>query len=273
MSTASKSFLGVLSLFPIALLSAAACGGSALDNHSGTARGNGVAGSSSAGGSASSAGSGGSFAGAPQGVAGTGHAGYAAGGAISGGGNGNAGSGGFDVSACTSNTQCKVVPVSCCGACNSGSLASYTAINSANEMQFFARCATVDCAPCGSTLAPTLNDPSLYFVATCRKPADAAPDAPGKCVVVDLRATELTACKTQSDCGLRSGTGCCSGCSGRLVALNGSHAPELSDLVCGSEEPTACPACAPIFDGYRATCVEGRCSVETTSCTAEHPCF
>jgi len=230
MRTASPAFFSFLSLFPLALLSAAACGGSAFDSRDGL---------------------------------GAGTAGAAAGGAA------NGGSGGLDLSACTSNTQCEVVPISCCS-CGTGPSSNFTAINAAYEMQFSARCAAVACAPCEQA-TPPLDDPRHYLVATCQRPAEASANAAGRCVVVDLRATELTACQTASDCSLRSGTSCCSGCSGSIVALNGSHMPELSGLICGSE-PVACPACAPSFDQYLATCSEGRCGVEFNPCPASHPC-
>ena len=173
MSSARKSFLGFLGFFPIALLSAAACGGSAFDNRAGVAGSNGmagsngVAGSNSAGSGGSSTGSGGNSAGATHAGAGTGpgHAGSAAGGAAS---------GGLDLSACTSNSPCEVVPISCCG-CGTGPISNFTAINAAYEMQFSARCAAVDCAPCGPMPSPPLDDPRLYLVATCQRPADAQP--------------------------------------------------------------------------------------------------
>ncbi|HET7538809.1 MAG TPA: hypothetical protein VFK05_03025 [Polyangiaceae bacterium] len=262
-------------------MSALACGGHAFESHSGGAgspslgsggSATGVAGSVSSAGTLALAGSGqvGS-AGAAVGGGGASHGGAGNGGTGNGGasnaGMSNAGAGGAEVDTCTSNSQCEVVPVGCCSC--SESIENFTAINRGYETQFKGKCELVDCGPCPG--AQGLNAPSLYYIATCQKAAGAAPNAEGKCVVVDLRATDITGCKIDSDCGLRSGTACCSGCSGRLVALNNNQNPELSDLVCDGG-PMSCPACAPLFDGYRATCVDARCSVETTPCSYAHPC-
>src|SRR3954463_5988460 len=156
MSSAKKSFLALVSWVPIALVSAAACGGSALENGNSSGGSNSLAGTSSVAGGGSTAGSGNS-AGASQTVGGqnSGQAGSAAGGAIGPGGSGNAGASsggaassggnaGFDVTACTSNQQCEVVPASCCSCGILGPATNFTAINSAYRGQFNERCATVD---------------------------------------------------------------------------------------------------------------------------------
>ena len=271
MSSAQKSFLAILSLLPIALVSAAACGGSALETRNGVAGSNGLAGTNSAG-SSNATGGNRSAGGAFNGTGGysSGQAGSAIGGAVGRGGTGSgvggtgsgaAGHGGVDVTSCTSNTQCVIVPVSCCSCGIIGPATDFTAINSAHEADFDQRCQTVDCAGCPPMRAPSPNDPYFSLAATCQRPPEAAPDTPGHCVVVDLKKTEITACKSVSDCSLRSGTACCSGCNGLPVALNGNQQGALSDLVCPSE-PIGCPACAPIFDGYQAVCSDGRCAVE-----------
>jgi hypothetical protein len=267
MRTIAKPLLGWLRLLPAVLVSAAACGGSVFDGTGGLAGGNGNAGSGYAG--SGNAGSGYAGSGnAGSGNAGSGHAGLGnAGSGTSGssaggitGSSGSGGSGGVDVTACASNSQCQVVPVGCCS-CGEGPVSNYTAINSAYESQMNAQCGGLDCVPCGP-VAFDPNNPVLYYVPTCQN---------GHCAIVDLRTRAITACKSASDCSLRSGTGCCSGCSGQPVALNGSKEPDLFKLECGLE-PTACPACAPSLSGYDATCTDGRCSVELGPCTVEHPC-
>jgi len=271
-SSARKSFRTILGLLPIALVGAAACGGNAFEYKNGVAGSTGLAGTSSAAGHSNATGGSGNAAGALPGTGGSssGQAGSATGGAMSRGGTGSgvggtgsgaAGSGAVDVSSCTANTQCAIVPVSCCSCGIIGPATDFTAINSAREAEFDKRCQMVDCGGCPPLRAPSPNDPYFYLVATCQRPAEAAPDAPGHCVVVDLKKTEITACTSASDCSLRSGTACCSGCSGTPVALDGKQAAALSDLVCPSG-PIACPACAPIFDGYQAVCSDGRCAVE-----------
>jgi hypothetical protein len=135
-------------------------------------------------------------------------------------------------------------------------VSNFTGINSKYQNQYYAaRCAGLACGAC-PPIVPTLNDPTLYYVATCQA---------GHCTVVDLGATDVTACQTAQDCTLRSGTACCSGCSGSVVAINASHQSDLSKLVCGSE-PVACPACAPVFSGETAICTAGRCAVQLTPC-------
>jgi hypothetical protein len=256
---------------PIALVSAAACGGNAFENRNG---GNGIAGMTSAAGGSSATGGSGSSAGTLHGGVGghiAGQAGSSAtGGTIGHGGNasgtagsstGSGGSGGVDISFCTSNTQCEIASVSCCSCGDPGTVDDYVAINSAYKSVYNARCAALDCAQCPPGVNPGHDNPFLYFAPTCQRPAEAAPNAPGRCVVVDLRKTSITDCNSASDCALRSGVGCCPGCSGRVVALNKNRGTELSDLVC-STEVAGCPACAPIFDEYQAICTDGRCGVE-----------
>ncbi|HYQ02867.1 MAG TPA: hypothetical protein VER96_29550 [Polyangiaceae bacterium] len=276
MSSTYKSFLGLVCLVPIALVSAAACGGNAFENRTGVAGGNGLAGSGSLGSGGSSVGSGGSSVGSGGSSAGTGHsvggqssgeAGAATGGGLGrggagGAGSGSGGSGGIDVTACTSNTQCEIVHAGCCSCGNIGPAEDFTAINSAYRAQFNTRCSTVDCGGCPPMRAPLPSDPYFSLAATCQRPIDAAPNTAGHCAIVDLRQTEITACETPSDCTLRAGTACCSGCSGVPVAINGSQNAALSALVCGTEEPIACPACAPNFTEYTTGCHNGLCTVE-----------
>lgn len=213
---------------------------------------------------------------ASSGVAGSGVAGSGVAGASVGAGGalgiaGSTGSAGLEQTACTVNTECVRVPVSCCGCSSWGPLSSFTAINIKNQDR---RCALVDCLPCEPSPPPALDDPSSYFVATCQKPPNAGPDAVGRCVVVDLRATQITACQSATDCVLRSGTNCCPGCGNGnfpLVSINGSQYSALSDLVCGGDN-MGCPKCAANFDGYDVACNLGRCSVEESRCSANNPC-
>jgi hypothetical protein len=224
------------SLLSIALLSAVGCAGK------------------STGSNGAAQGSAGSSVGGAAGVAGSAAAG--SGDAMS--------SAGFDGGmfdaddyGCSRNTDCQLVPRGCCS-CGSGPVSSYLALNAGGVHRM--SCGTVACAPCGPTTAPDPNDPALYYIATCQA---------GSCAVVDLRASEVTACKSDGDCGLRSGTACCSGCGGQTVALNLSKQADLASLVC-DPEPSACPACAPAFTGS-AMCSSGRCSVSPCG-TVQNPC-
>lgn len=258
------ALLGVFLLVPLAGLTVGACGGSAFDGTpamGGTGGTGALAGTSSGvaghpSGGAIGAGGSTSTAGATS-SGGT----HSAGGTVSGSA-GSVGSAGSDLQACASNTDCEVVAVGCCGSCGGGPISNYTAINSKYDAQYRTRCGPIACGACPPT-AFNPNDPTFYYVPTCKD---------GRCTVVDLNATDITACSTASDCSLRSGTACCSGCAGTPVALNTKHASELANYVCGSE-PSACDACAPSFTGYAVDCASGRCSVVLGgTCTSEHPC-
>ena len=255
-----EKLLRVLTLAPFGLFCAAACGGSAFEAQGAGGQGTaGVAGSNTAGeaGSVSAAGSGtaGSSVGGSVGIGGGGSGGSGRG--------GNGGSAGQDQRQCSSNTECEVVPATCCN-CGTGPVSNYTAINSKYETQFSNHCEAVDCAPCPPT-AFDPNNPVFYYVATCRD---------HECVVVDLRGaqSDITACKNDNDCTLRAGTGCCPSCDGgQPVAINSTRRDELEGLVCGTE-PISCSECSPQFAPLSATCSVGRCSVKLTPCSADAPC-
>ena len=259
---------------PVALLSAAACGGNVFQSNGGAA-GNG-GGTVTAGGG--DVGGGWTLGGAgaiPAGGADPGGASFG-GQSAAGAGGSSAGAGGTDTQACVSNTDCEVIPSGCCS-CGSGPVSSYIAINSVYESQYQDRCnATWHCSACGP-VAFNPNDPVSYYVGRCEHSAapGGAATGPGRCVVVDLETTAITACKSANDCSLRGGTGCCSSCSGgTLIAINTGEELELTADACG-DTPQACAACAPAFSGYDATCSDGRCRVEPAPpppCTPQNPC-
>jgi hypothetical protein len=285
-----RAFRGLLAC---ALLSAAACGGNVFQSNGGAGSGGGFsatagAGSGETGGSAGWVGGAGApAAGAyPGGASSGGQSNIAGAGGTSSGGRGSAGgssagAGGTDMQACLSNADCEVVPLGCCS-CGTGPVSSYTAINSMFASQYESHCDAVDCACPPIAFNP--NNPVDYYVALCQP--STGPDLPnsgvaigGHCVVVDLEATDITACKTASDCSLRGGTGCCSACGGTPIAINSSKELELSSEVCG-DVPQACAACAPLFSGFDATCNAGRCNVGfepvptpvPAPCTPQNPC-
>jgi hypothetical protein len=258
-------------VLPLALFSVGACGGSAFDGPSGAA-GTAATGTGGSGAFAgSSSGSAGRAAGGSIGVAGSSSSAGATslggfgsvGGTVGSAGttSGSAGAGGAtDIRSCSSNTDCEVVPVSCCS-CGTGPVSSYTAINTKYTAQYNERCGTIDCVACPPT-AFDPNNPVFYYVPTCQA---------GHCAVVDLRTTDVTACSSAAECSLRAGTACCSACSGTPIALNTKNAPKLSALVCGSD-PGLCLACTPDFADYSVACTDRRCNVELSPCTSAHPC-
>jgi hypothetical protein len=268
----SRALLSFSIVLPFAVSSLGACGGTAFESGpSGLGAGGTAIGGSGSGvsGSGAVAGSGASTEGGAASTGGTTSIGgsTSAGGAENvGGALGLGGSAGTDIQACTSNTDCEVVPASCCS-CGNGpvSVSNYTSINSQYDAQYARRCEVADvaCGPCPFIPADP-NAAKFYYVPTCQS---------GRCAVVDLRATDITACATAADCSLRGGTACCPGCDAQPVALNAKNEPELSQLVCGTE-PVACSGCASpaLYSTYAVGCNEGRCSVELAPCTAASPC-
>jgi hypothetical protein len=274
-SSMSRALLRLSIVLPFAVLSLGACGGSAFEGApSGLGAGGAGTGGSGSGvsGSGAVAGSGASTEGGTVGFGGASTGGTTSiGGSITAGGAGNVGgaiglggSAGSDIQACTSNTDCEVVPASCCS-CGIGPISDYTSINSQYDAQYSRRCQTADlaCGPCPLIPADP-NAAKFYYVPTCQS---------GRCAVADLRATDITACATAADCSLRGGTACCPGCDAQPVALNTKNEPELSQLVCGTES-VACSGCASPapYSSYSVGCTEGRCSVELAPCTAASPC-
>jgi hypothetical protein len=158
-----------------------------------------------------------------------------------------AGHGAKDPTACEYPTECVVTAARCCGGNMPPTLGDLTAVNMQRLEEFSAPCQLVDCA---STIGPI----PAHFGATCSS---------GHCQVFDVRATEFTDCEESSECYLRSGLGCCEGCSADargFVAVRVEHAG-LNELICGGGD-IACDACVPIPPGdIAAQCVEGACTV------------
>jgi hypothetical protein len=274
MGTIAKPLLGFFLLLPVALLSAASCGGNAVDDTraaggSGVAAGAGgelnlggaVTGGTSSGAASAAEGGASADGGAAEGAA------SADGGAADGGasaGDGGASPGGVvDKQACVSVADCTIVSNKCC--CNfAGPVSDYAAINVAYAAEYQEQCNAADCPQCQPPFS--VSDPIgpvANYVPTCRQtavpdPSTGGETVRGQCVIVDLRATEITACAVAADCALRSGTQCCPGCGGSPISINKSKEPDLEALLCDAT-PVACSACAPTFSGYIVNCRAGRC--------------
>jgi hypothetical protein len=157
----------------------------------------------------------------------------------------------LDIAACAANSDCLIEPIACCS-CFQGPVSDYIGINARYLDQYTAQ----RCGPNEGCGCPSRNDQTegSYYIATFHAQ---------RCVVVDLSATDITACHVASDCIQRLGTACCAGCGGLPVSLNASKQPDLSKLVC-DDEPVACSACPSPGSGDRGTCVNGRCAVQPT---------
>jgi hypothetical protein len=137
--------------------------------------------------------------------------------------------------ACDVNSDCIVVPESCCGTCGAPTRGDALAINDASTAEHSRRvCASdVGCPAC----APLFIDPTL--VATCRA---------GRCEVVDLRKHEASTCEQDTDCKLRTPDCCeCGGDAsmGRLLGIARTAEADYAELVCDPEQ--ACPECLPAY--------------------------
>jgi hypothetical protein len=137
------------------------------------------------------------------------------------------------------------VAVDCCGSC-APKASDYVALNRASVDDYLANRLCTDrlCPECAPTGAE-------WLTATC---------VAGRCEVLDVRETELSACEVSADCRLRAGIDCCEDCgsTAAFVSLNVDSEAALRDLVCDSE--FSCDACAPQPpDVLEPTCVTGRC--------------
>lgn len=149
---------------------------------------------------------------------------------------GDSGDGGGppDLYSCELNSQCRVVPESCCGTCGAPTRDDAVAINGAAAAAHSARACEdgVGCPAC----APLFIDPTL--VATCRA---------GRCELVDLLDHQASACAQDVECKVRTPDCCeCGGDTGlgRLIGVSTTAERDYAELVCDEQ---ACPECAPIY--------------------------
>ncbi len=169
--------------------------------------------------------------------------------------------------ACNAPSDCVVTGAGPCDICDDPSVTSHDLIAYNRQYANFLECAVappiappggpdsgvsapIACAPCPP---PPADQGTLkYFVPDC---------VAGQCVVQYLPTSPVAACKTNNECRLRHGTGCCEGCSNdQLVSVRNDGSFEK--LVCGIG-PVGCPACiAPPSDAYWPYCgPAGYCEV------------
>jgi Kunitz/Bovine pancreatic trypsin inhibitor domain len=155
--------------------------------------------------------------------------------------------------ACKLPTDCALVGQGCCGVCDGPNVTAHDFIS--YNKQYAAQvtpCANVDIA-CGACPPTAPGQGSMkYFVPNCVQ---------GQCVVEDLRTSAVTACKSNSECQLRNGNGCCPACNiDAPIAVRNDGSFE--NLVCGNLRPP-CAACMPASNGAIAVCGQsGHCEVE-----------
>lgn len=159
------------------------------------------------------------------------------------GGSGGSGTGGTatggtgnvtGLTACDSPGTCTLFAKNCCGGyCDPNApLSGWQAVNGSKLQQLESQLCQGDIACPGCM---SYDNPN--YLALCRT---------GQCTALDLRTDELSACKSDDDCRLRWGSGCCETCSpmgpDSLITYNKNA--NLEAQVC---EPNggACPPCAP----------------------------
>lgn len=125
-----------------------------------------------------------------------------------------------DWRACTYNTDCSVVPASCCGFCGVASASDMIAVNNAHVSDYSASVCTggVGCPACAGQVDNNL-------VATCES---------NHCVANDLRTTPVEGCTSDSECRVRA-VGCCecgAESEGPYIAINASQDGAYQALVC-----------------------------------------
>jgi hypothetical protein len=154
---------------------------------------------------------------------------------------------------CKQPTDCAVGSPACCGVCDGPELSKHDFI--AYNKAYMGKVSTcpggVACAPCPP---PPSAGTLRYFVPNCLD---------GRCVVEDLRTSDVTACKTAMDCKLRTGNGCCPSCNAdQLISVRNDGTFE--HLVCG-DMPLPCAACLPASDPtVTAVCSpDGHCGVSS----------
>lgn len=158
---------------------------------------------------------------------------------------------------CAAPSDCVIASNGCCGVCDVPDLTTHDVIayNPKYQRQLlcnFVRGAGPDrdvpaCEPCPVVGAGVLK----YLVPECVR---------GQCGVADLRESRFTACESDADCVVRSGTACCPECNtSQQVALRKDA--EIEKLVCNGT--SLCSACAPSLS--RAVCSAGRCAIQDPS--------
>lgn len=135
---------------------------------------------------------------------------------------------------CKVPTDCMLAGSGCCGVCDSPSVTAHDFIS--YNKAFASKVST--CAgdvACGACPPPEADGALKYFVPDCVQ---------NQCAVADLRTSAVTACKTDMDCRLRTGHGCCPSCNpSELLAVRNDGSFEK--LVCGDQLPP-CAACLPV---------------------------
>lgn len=147
--------------------------------------------------------------------------------------------------ACTNGMDCMLASPGCCGVCDSPNVTAHDFIAYNRKYANQGLTCAGDVA-CGACPPPEGEGASKFFVPNCVQQ---------QCVVEDVRTSPLSACKTDMDCRLRVGKGCCPGCNGQeLIAVRSDGS--FDKQVCGDlalpcddceakPDPSAVAICGP----------------------------
>ncbi len=150
--------------------------------------------------------------------------------------------------ACSSSSDCQVVARGCCPPCrdlnDQGTTryrpGAFTAAQAAER----ARTCGVKSVKCAKCAEPGL-EPS--YLPVCES---------GRCQLLDVRTSAMSACTSDAECSLRPST--CCGCQSQPVAVSTHGFKLFREAVC--EPGLDCSACAiPNYGGVSAVCVDGHC--------------
>lgn len=155
--------------------------------------------------------------------------------------------------ACEAPTDCVLMPRTCCGRCGAATPDDAVAL-SARWLEAQREAGAITCEGGDEGCPDCFAETASTLVATCRA---------GRCAVVDLTRSPVTACRGDADCALTL-QGCCDCGSPGPIAVRRGRESAYRQLICGVG-PTACPACVgPPLIGT-ATCVAGHCVVAPPS--------
>lgn len=215
-------------------------------------------------GTAGSVGTAGASAGgsvAAGGAASAGTTSVGAGGVPTGGTSGaSAGGGGIDWAACAPPDTCLLETQTACGiGCEPVPLSRFVLVNSKldpayKKQEIVPPCVSSWCAPVPPEM---VNSPNYY--AEC---------VANRCLGLDVRTSELSACTSNADCILRNGTSCCGCGTGNWIAV--SSKANVEAAFCGSTGSCAADCVsAPVPPGVAPNCSMGHCLVKYPDSVSE----
>jgi len=151
---------------------------------------------------------------------------------------------------CAHAEDCMLIARSCCGHCGAPASGDVLAVPADAAIDRPSRCVGASCPRCHGEADPRL-------VATCTRE--------GRCAVLDLSRSRLSACATDAQCEVVA-RDCCECGATSWVAVRASSADAYRGRVCASDQQ--CPECVAQPEGA-ARCVEGHCVMTPAAATSD----